>query len=80
MVAPSQWRRATGLTAIGTLVALFAYDLVAFVFGGNPSTFSRVLGDAGQTHPMLLVSAGAMLGAFVVHVFGLRQTTPPDAK
>ena len=71
-------KRVTGLVVIGLFLVLFCYDLCAYVFGGNASTFSRVLGDAGQTHPMLLVCAGVLVGAFLVHVFALRQTVGDD--
>jgi hypothetical protein len=72
----SWWRRATGVLIVALIVGLICWELLAFVFGGNPSTFSRVLGDFAATYPLCLFGLGTLNGAAVVHFFGLRQTTP----
>lgn len=73
------WRHVTGLVIVGAPVLVGAYDVLAYVFGGNEATISRVLLDAGTAAPAVPAAVGVLAGALVAHFF-LRQTDPPEGQ
>lgn len=75
----SWWRKGTGIATLALVLTAFLWELLAYVFGGNSSTFSRVIGDFAATHPLALFGLGVLNGAAVVHFFGLRQTTKVES-
>lgn len=72
------WKRVSGILLLSGPILVGLYDLAAYLFGGNGSTFSLLLGDAGREHPMVIAGVGVLFGGLIVHFFGLRQTVTDD--
>jgi len=67
-----QLRRITQVGVIATAVLWIGWDVVAYLWGGNESTISRVITDASRNWPIIPLLVGIVLG----HLF-FSQTLPP---
>jgi len=67
-----QLRRITQVVVIATTVLWIGWDVVAYLWGGNESTISRVITDASRDWPIIPLLTGIVLG----HLF-FSQTLPP---
>ena len=67
-----QLRRITQVGVIATTVLWIGWDVVAYLWGGNESTISRVITDASRDWPIIPLLVGIVLG----HLF-FSQTLPP---
>jgi len=65
-------RRITQVGVIATAVLWIGWDVVAYLWGGNESTISRVITDASRDWPIIPLLVGIVLG----HLF-FSQTLPP---
>lgn len=64
-MTPAHWRRITVGLLIGLAVALGLYDLAAYVMGGNDSTLSIVIRDAGRDNPIIVFLMGLAVGHWI---------------
>lgn len=63
------WREITGLLIIAMIIAIFAYDLIADIFGGNSATISRICLDTFQRYPTFALATVFLFGMLCGHLF-----------
>lgn len=57
-------KNTTGLILLILMIVLGIYDFWAYVVGGNYSTISRVMHNAGMDSPSIVLVIGYLLGHF----------------
>lgn len=57
-------KNTTGLILLILMIVLGIYDFWAYVVGGNYSTISRVMHNAGMDSPSIILVIGYLLGHF----------------
>ena len=65
-------RRITQIGVVVTAVIWIAWDVYAYIGGGNPATISRVITESSRDWPIIPLLVGIVLG----HLF-FSQTLPP---
>ncbi len=57
------WQSLTALVVTGVIVSLIVYDLIAYAYGGNDATISRVLLSRGAAFALwFAVGIGILIG------------------
>lgn len=63
------WKVATLVLLVTTPFVIGAYDLTAYLHGGNDATISRTILDTAREYPLFPLVIGLMVGLLLGHLF-----------